>query len=336
MPFPSIAWSPLVLVAGLSLPASAQAKWKPLFDYTNLPPSNADLWETLHGAQVPMEKAIELAKQTETGAVRTMKAELKPGPEGAAWLLELFVGDEAGLPKRVNLSVSAAEPKVLRRLELRSIPADEQLLWDALVETQVPAEDSIEVAKKAAIGNNPKPVVVDPRARTLRISVEKGAALWDIELMALTPDEDHSRRYKVGVETSAPHFKHLVLLDRFPGTPLRKYQPTELANGLLLYDWEVGEGEEVGPDSRVKVHYRLWLLDNSKFRDTRKTKLPETLVVSEAPIKGMTEGMLGMKVGGKRKICIPYPLAFGEAGNELAPPKAMVVCDIEILELVTQ
>lgn len=334
MPFPSIAWSPLVLVAGLSLPVSAQAKWKPLFDYTNLPPSNAEFWEALHGAQVPMEKAIELAKQTEKGTVRTLKAELKSGPEGAAWLLELFVGDEPGAQKRVNLSISAAEPKVLRRLDLRSISADEQELWEVLVKAQVPAEDSIEVAKKAAVGNKPKPVVLDPRARTLTISTKDGAALWSIELMALVPNEDHSRRYMIGVDMDMPHFKHLVLLDRFPGTPLRKYTPIALENGLLLHDWKVGEGEEVGPDSRVKVHYRLWLLDNSKFRDTRKTNLPETFVVSEAPIKGMSAGMLGMKVGGKRKICIPYPLAFGEAGNALAPPKAMVVCDIEVLELV--
>jgi peptidylprolyl isomerase len=48
----------------------------------------------------------------------------------------------------------------------------------------------------------------------------------------------------------------------------------------------------------------------------------------------MTEGMVGMRVGGKRKIAMPYNLAFGEQGNDVAPPKAMVVCDISVEELV--
>jgi peptidylprolyl isomerase len=334
MPSPSVAWSALALVGGLFLPS--QVKWKPLFDYTNLQPSNAEYWAPLQQAQVPMEKAIEVAKETEKGTVRTLRAELKPGPEGAVWMLELYVGEEPEGPKRVNLTVSTAEPKVLRRLELRSLPPDEHELWTMLAKTLVPAEDSIEVAKKAAIGNKPQPVVIDPRIRTLRLQVENGAALWDIELMALDRKEDHSRRYNIAVDTQAPRFKHVVLLDRFPGTPLRRFEPTILPDGLVVYDWRPGEGDPITADAKVKVHYRLWLLDNTKIHDTLKSKLPETFQVSEAPLKGMTAGLLGMKVGGKRKICIPYSLAFGAAANEIAPPKAMVVCDIEILERLTQ
>ena len=40
--------------------------------------------------------------------------------------------------------------------------------------------------------------------------------------------------------------------------------------------------------------------------------------------------MVGMRVGGRRKIAMPYTMGFGEAGNELAPPKAMVVCDVVV------
>jgi peptidylprolyl isomerase len=84
------------------------------------------------------------------------------------------------------------------------------------------------------------------------------------------------------------------------------------------------------------VNYRLFLLDNTKLHDTWQTKRTETFAVSEAPLQGMREGMVGMRVGGKRKIAMPYDKAFGEAGNEIAPPKAMVVCDVAVLGLVSE
>jgi hypothetical protein len=341
MPFPSVPWSSLVLVAGLSLPAPClpshpgQIKWKPLFDYTNLPPTNEEFWGPLGRAQVPMEGAIELAKETEKGTVRVLKAELRPGPEGAAWQLDVFVGDPPESPKRVSLSVSSSERKVLRRLELRAIPEDERALWASLSATQVQAEDGIEVAKKTAIGSKPQPMVLDPRARTLRFSSSGSSAVWDLEMMGFDRKE-HLRRHNIAVDTQSPRFLYMVLLDRFVGTPLRRGVPTELENGMVVYDFREGEGEELTPDSKVKVNYWLMLLDNTKIRDTWKAKLPETFVVSQAPLKGMSAGLVGMKLGGKRKLCIPYPLAFGEAGNEIAPPKAMVVCDISIEEILSE
>jgi len=337
MSSPFLAWSPLVLAAGLFLPTSAPAnqgaKWKPLFDYTNLPPTNEEYWEPLVHASVPMEAAIKLAEEGEKASVRVLHGELRPGPEGAAWHLELFVGDGDAV-KRVNVIVSTSEPKILHRTELRAIAADEMELWPALSAVKVPAEDSIEVAKKTAIGNKPTPVVHDPRVRTLRITVDHGVSLWDIELMALDRKQSRPRRYEIGVNTAAARFKHMVLLDRFPGTPLRRGQPTDGEQGLVLFDFHTGQGDPITADSTVKVDYRLWLLDQTKIRDTLKTKLPETFKVSEAPLEGMRLGMVGMQVGGRRKICMPYPLAFGEKGTELSPPKAMVVCDIWVEQLI--
>ena len=275
MSFPTAAWSALAVVSGLFLPpqSPSNSRWNELFDYTNLPPSNATFWEPLSRAQVPMEAAIEAAKQSEQGTVRTLKAELVPGPEGATWRLELFVGDEA--PKRVNLTVSAAEPKVLKRLELRSVTAGEQELWTAFSKVRVPAEDCIEVAKKAAYGRLATPRINDARARTLTLTQEKGITIWTLELMGLAPKKEDAkkenvRRYGVGVDTKNPVFKYLKLLDRFAGTPLRANEPTELPNGMVLYDFRPGEGDPLAADAEVEVNYRLWLLDNTKLHDTWK------------------------------------------------------------------
>jgi hypothetical protein len=342
MPLSSVSWPAALLLLGLSsvpagsVPTVQAPKWKPLFDYTNLPPSNEEFWEPLSKAAVPLERAIEVAKETEGTTVRTLKAALEPGPEGASWKLELFVGDEPEGPKRVNLSVSTEEPKVLRRLELRSIAPDEQAMWPALRDGQVPAEDSVEIAKKTAIGDKPTPAVIDPRVRTIRVFEERGVAIWDVELMALDKKQQKPRRYAIGVDMHAPHFKHMVLLDRFVGTPLRRNDPSELENGMVYFDFRPGEGEAIGPDTKVVVNYRLWLLDSTKIHDTWKTKLPETFVVSEAPLQGMREGLVGMKVGGVRKIVIPYEKAFGEKGNEISPPKATIVCDLHVDKIVTE
>ncbi len=342
MSFSSLA-SLLTLVAGLSFsPQGAPTgfrtpaplgPWKPLFDYTNLPPSNGEFWADLGTAKVSMEAAIRLAREGEKAAVRPLKVTLRPGPEGAAWYLELFVG-EAPDQKRVNLTISTSEEKVLRRLELRSIPPVEQEIWPLALQVQVPAEDAIEVAKKGVIGHKVSPLVLDTRARTLQLVASQGSSLWDIEMMGLDRKQEQPRRYDVKVDTQAPMFKLVLLLDRFAGTPLRRGVPTELDNGLVIHDFKTGDGEELTPDSKVKVGYRLWLLDNTKIHDTFKNKRPETFRVSNAPLEGMRQGLLGMKVGGRRKICMPYTMAFGEAGNELAPPKAMVVCDAWVESLV--
>jgi len=50
-------------------------------------------------------------------------------------------------------------------------------------------------------------------------------------------------------------------------------------------------------------------------------------------IKGWDEGVMGMKVGGKRQLRIPPQLAYGSRGTTLVPPNSTLICDIEVLGL---
>jgi FKBP-type peptidyl-prolyl cis-trans isomerase len=334
MPSPTVAWSSLVLLAGFCLPFQGQKKWKPLFDYTNLQPSNQAYWEPLGRAHVEMEKALELAAKDLGAAIRVLSADLKTGDGDAFWQLELFAGGEEGTPKRVNVRVSAAEEKVLQRLELLSLAEEDKQTWAVLAKAQVPAEAAIDICKQHSVGVKPEPLITDPRLRTLEFVPEAGAPIWKCELMGLDKRKQQIRRYSFSVNAARPMVKQRLMLDRFAGEPLRGDQPRELENGMFLHDFTVGEGGEVKADSKVKVNYRLFLLDNTKLHDTWETHRPETFLVSNAPLEGMTEGMVGMRVGGKRKIAMPYHMAFGEAGNELAPPRAMIVCDVAVEALV--
>jgi FKBP-type peptidyl-prolyl cis-trans isomerase len=334
MPSASAVLFSVVLVTGLSLPG--QGKWKPLYDYTNLQPSNEAYWKPLQQAQVQMEQALELAAQTEGASIHPLSATLKDGEGGAAWDLQVFVGNDRAAPKRVNLQIATAEPKVLRRLELLSLTEEDKKVWPLLLKTRVAADAAIEICKDHSSGNRPQPVIRDPRLRTLAFVPEEDAPIWECELMGDDWKKEEVRRYQFHVNAQKPGVKRRILLDRFAGEPLRDGQPTELPNGMFVYDFIVGEGDEVTAESKVRTNYRLFLIDNTKLHDTWDTKRPETFELAKAPLKGMTEGMVGMRVGGKRKIVIPYPLAFGEAGNDLAPPRAMVVCDVAIMGVVQQ
>jgi FKBP-type peptidyl-prolyl cis-trans isomerase len=105
--------------------------------------------------------------------------------------------------------------------------------------------------------------------------------------------------------------------------------------GLRMHDVKVGEGAEARPGARVTVHYVGRLAKGGKeFDNSRKNKraFELTLGMGEV-IAGWDEGLVGMKVGGVRKLFIPWALAYGEAGDREIPPKADLVFEVELLDV---
>ncbi|WP_223641535.1 FKBP-type peptidyl-prolyl cis-trans isomerase [Corallococcus sp. EGB] len=106
-------------------------------------------------------------------------------------------------------------------------------------------------------------------------------------------------------------------------------------SGLYTQDLVVGTGKEAVSGSYVLVHYTGWLPDGSMFDSSRSRSQPFDFVVGRGQvIKGWDEGLVGMRVGGKRKLVIPSDLGYGSRGSPpVIPSDAVLVFDVELMNV---
>jgi FKBP-type peptidyl-prolyl cis-trans isomerase len=109
---------------------------------------------------------------------------------------------------------------------------------------------------------------------------------------------------------------------------------TTTDTGLKYRDVKSGAGKEAKKGDKVVVQYTGWLKDGTKFDSSRDRKEPFTFTVGRGVIDGWSQGVAGMKVGGKRKLIIPPELGYGPNGSPpKIPPQAELVFAIELLEI---
>ena len=106
-------------------------------------------------------------------------------------------------------------------------------------------------------------------------------------------------------------------------------------SGVKYEDVRIGQGEEAATGKIVEVHYIGRLGDGTMFDSSRDRGLPFTFRLGAGDaIKGWDEGLLGMKVGGRRKLVIPPELGFGKQGiGSVVPPNAVLFYEFELLEV---
>jgi peptidylprolyl isomerase len=94
----------------------------------------------------------------------------------------------------------------------------------------------------------------------------------------------------------------------------------------------VGTGENPRPGQNVTVHYTGTLENGTKFDSSVDKGQPYTFRIGkEQVIKGWDEGVMSMKVGGKRRLIVPSSLGYGPAGRPRIPPNATLIFEIELL-----
>jgi len=103
---------------------------------------------------------------------------------------------------------------------------------------------------------------------------------------------------------------------------------------LALFDAVVGTGAEAVLGSTVSVHYIGRFVDGTTFDTSLNSGIPFTFQLGSGQvIKGWDQGLLGMKVGGRRTIIVPPELGYGEKGRGPIPPNATLVFDVELISV---
>ncbi|MDP9169163.1 MAG: FKBP-type peptidyl-prolyl cis-trans isomerase, partial [Acidobacteriota bacterium] len=115
--------------------------------------------------------------------------------------------------------------------------------------------------------------------------------------------------------------------------PAVEGKPVELA-ALRYVDTEVGTGAPAAAGKRFTVHYTGWLKDGTKFDSSvDRNETFQFVQGRRQVIAGWDVGFEGMKVGGKRRLFIPYQLAYGEQGTGPIPGKAELIFDVELINV---
>ncbi|RME22574.1 MAG: FKBP-type peptidyl-prolyl cis-trans isomerase [Candidatus Zixiibacteriota bacterium] len=109
-------------------------------------------------------------------------------------------------------------------------------------------------------------------------------------------------------------------------------------SGVRYQDLVVGKGKECKMGSQVECHYTLWFADSTgkkikRFQSSKDTGRTFRCTLGYRLIKGWSDGMVGMKEGGTRRLIIPPELGYGKGGGPI-PPNQWLVFEIDFLKLI--
>lgn len=114
----------------------------------------------------------------------------------------------------------------------------------------------------------------------------------------------------------------------------RQSQNEQTATELQIEDLTVGTGTEAQTGNTVSVHYKGTLLNGTVFDASYDRGTPFSFTLGQnRVIQGWEQGVLGMKVGGKRKLVIPPDLAYGPITRGPIPANSTLVFEVELLDV---
>jgi len=127
-----------------------------------------------------------------------------------------------------------------------------------------------------------------------------------------------------------------LLLITFPlSSTFAEEEVHETPSGLKYVDLVKGEGRQPKKGKTVVVHYTGWLDGGKKFDSSLDRGEPFSFRIGMGQvIRGWDEGVMTMRVGGKRRLNIPAKLGYGARGaGGVIPPNATLIFEVELLEV---
>lgn len=106
------------------------------------------------------------------------------------------------------------------------------------------------------------------------------------------------------------------------------------ASGLQYEVLTEGKGKSPKETDVVKVHYKGTLVDGTQFDSSYDRGQPAEFPLNGV-IRGWTEGLQLMKVGGKSRLFVPSELAYGPQGRPGIPPNSTLIFEVELIDIVS-
>ena len=109
-------------------------------------------------------------------------------------------------------------------------------------------------------------------------------------------------------------------------------QKIKLENGLEIEDVRVGTGQEAKAGDTISANYLGTFANGTKFDSSYDRGQPFSFILGSGQvIQGWEIGMLGMKVGGKRKLVVPPQLGYGSQAYGPIPANSTLYFVVELM-----
>jgi FKBP-type peptidyl-prolyl cis-trans isomerase len=137
-----------------------------------------------------------------------------------------------------------------------------------------------------------------------------------------------------GGAAAAPASRPMAMIPFAAALDVNLAKMTKTPAGVYYRDLEAGTGPVIRGREDVLVHYTGWLTNGVKFDSNTGDDRPLTVPLGRGrAIKGWDEGLMGMRVGGRRQLVIPPELGYGANRAGVIPPDAVLVFDIRVVSV---